>query len=332
MGYLDSPKVLCVGEALLDQIADQVGCDLEQALSWTSYAGGAPANVACALVRLGTAAGFIGCLGQDAIGNKIADCLEEQGVEISGLQRHPTALTRQVYVTRTLAGDRQFAGFGAGFGQVALDAYADAQLTLKDWSENLWAGARFWVTGTLGLAYPRSRTALLRGSTWARSQGMQCFVDLNWRPMFWLDPDRAVAEIAPLLAIADFVKLSLEEADWCFQTSDPSQIAQELPQVKGVFVTDGDRGCHYWVLGESGFVPAFAVAAVDTTGAGDAFVAGILHQLCCYPLPVTEEHRVDWPQVLRYASAVGALTTLKVGTIAAQPTAQVVDAFLAGQC
>ncbi len=331
MGH-DSPRVLCVGEVLLDRIADQVDCDLDQTLSWTSYVGGAPANVACALVRLGTAAGFIGCLGQDAIGNTIADFLEEQGVEISGLQCHPTAPTRQVYVTRTLAGDRQFAGFESGFGEVALDAYADAQLTLKDWSETFWARSRFWVTGTLGLAYPQSRAALLRGSIWARSRGMQCFVDLNWRPMFWPDPDRALAEIAPLLAIADFVKLSREEADWYFQTADPAQITQKLPQVKGVFVTDGDRGCHYWVLDQSGFVPAFAVTAVDTTGAGDAFVAGILHQLCCCPCAVTGEYWVDWPQVLRYASAVGALTTLKMGAIAAQPTAQTVDAFLAGQC
>lgn len=109
---MSNPRVLCLGEILFDCLADQLGLTLEEVKSWTPYPGGAPANVACALVKLGTPAGFIGAVGEDEPGNELVKLLEEIGVDTTGVQRHSTAPTRQVYVVRDLAGDRNFAGFG----------------------------------------------------------------------------------------------------------------------------------------------------------------------------------------------------------------------------
>ena len=109
---MSNPYILCLGEVLFDCLADQFGLELDAVKSWTPYPGGAPANVACALVKLGTSAGFIGAVGEDEAGNTLVKLLEDVGVDIMGVQRHSTAPTRQVYVVRDLGGDRTFAGFG----------------------------------------------------------------------------------------------------------------------------------------------------------------------------------------------------------------------------
>ena len=99
-------SVICLGEALIDLLANQSGVPLEQVTDWTPYPGGAPTNVACGLVKLGTPTALISCLGQDYFETDLADLLDEVGIDITGLQYHPTAPTRQIYVTRSSDGDR----------------------------------------------------------------------------------------------------------------------------------------------------------------------------------------------------------------------------------
>ncbi|MGB8700938.1 MAG: carbohydrate kinase [Thermosynechococcaceae cyanobacterium] len=316
-------QVLCIGELLFDYLADQAGIPLPEVASWTAYPGGAPANVACALVKLGTSAGFIGCVGWDADGDALIAVLEDLHVNLAGLQRHPTAPTRNVFVTRSTEGDRTFAGFGA----TDTTAFADTRLQAADLPELLFQGAKFLVLGTLELAYADSRAALHRSLELARKHRLQVFVDVNWRPVFWPHPEDAKPLIADVLRQADFIKLSVEEAEWLFGSPEPQTVAVAYPQVQGVLATAGELGCRYWFPGGSGEIPAYAVAVVDTTGAGDAFSAGLLHQLCSRPqLDLADSQSVQ--SIVRYASAVGALTTTQPGAIAAQPTAETVDLFL----
>jgi fructokinase len=98
--------------------------------------------------------------------------------------------------------------------------------------------------------------------------------------------------------------------------------------VEGVLVTDGDKGCAYCLGGSEGVLPAFPVKVADTTGAGDSFLAGFIHQLSQYGIQKLEDADTV-KRIVTYASAVGALTTIKPGAIASQPTAAEVDAFLA---
>jgi len=316
------PQVLCIGELLFDYLADQPGQPLETVQTWTAYPGGAPANVACSLAHLGTPAAYLGCVGQDAAGNALMQVLNALEVNLEGFQRHSDAPTRTVYVTRTLEGDRHFAGFGT----TDTTAFADAKLDASKLPEPLFQSAQFLVLGTLALAYPNSRETIYQALALAKTYGLQRLVDLNWRPVFWLNPAEAPSLIHAVLAQADFIKLTDEEADIFFESSDPQAIVARYPHVQGVFVTAGEQGCRYWLQGITGQVPAFAVKVVDTTGAGDAFTAGLLHQLCQQPdLKDPETVR----QIMLYASAVGALTTTAAGAIAAQPTAAQVETFLA---
>jgi len=317
------PRVLCLGEVLYDFLADQPGLPLEQVKSWTPYPGGAPANVACGLVKLGTPTGFIGCVGQDDLGNALVELLRTIGVDMTGIQRHPTAPTRGVYVVRSTTGDRTFAGFGSH----DTTEFADAHLQANQLSSAQFETADFLVLGTLELAYPDSRRAIGRALQFADQHYVKILVDVNWRPVFWHDEAAALPLIHDLIRHADFLKLSEEEAEWLYGTTDPGVIAHRLGSVEGVFVTAGEKGCAYAVGASEGRVPAFAIEVEDTTGAGDSFVAGLLHQLCQHDLRTLADPAVV-RGIVHYASAMGALTTTRPGAIAAQPTVAEINAFL----
>ncbi|OLP19296.1 carbohydrate kinase [Leptolyngbya sp. 'hensonii'] len=317
------PRVLCLGEILFDFLANQPGLPPDQVRSWTPYAGGAPANVAFALTKLGTSAGFIGCVGQDQSGEELIRLLDEAGVDRSGIQRYP-APTRKVSVVLSETGDRTFAGFRGGY---QASDFADAYLQADLLPTSLFETADFLVLGTLELAYPDSRAAIERAISLAEQHYVKILVDINWRPMFWPDLAVAIPLIQILLKQVDFLKLSVEEAEWLFGTSDPGAIGHRLGNVEGVLVTAGAAGCAYCLSNHEGRLSAFEVDVEDTTGAGDGFVAGFVHQLCTRGWPALQEAD-QVRDVVIYASAVGALTALRPGAIAAQPTGAEVDAFL----
>ncbi len=315
-------RIVCLGEILFDCLADQMGRELSEVTSWTEYPGGAPANVACALSKLGEAAAFIGCVGQDEPGDRLVSVLEENGVNVSGVQRSSHAPTRKVYVTRSLKGDRCF----AGFGEFDSSQFADTQLVAADMPQSLFSEAAFLVIGTLELAYPNSQQATLEAIRLAREHQVKIFIDINWRPVFWEDSEVAKSLIMTILEQADLIKCTDDEAQWLFGMQDPSAIAKLFPQAEGVLVTAGEKGCAYRLGKHEGKVDVFSIMVVDTTGAGDSFVAGFLHYFCRQRDQVLASPQAARDAVI-YASAVGALTTTKPGAIAAQPTAKEVDAF-----
>ena len=157
---------------------------------------------------------------------------------------------------------------------------------------------------------------------------MAMALDVNWRPTFWdvtADPEAgpsaaAKAVIQPLLDQAALIKLAREEALWLFNTEDPGAIQQVLSQRPDVVVTDGAAPVR-WQLGtDSGQQVAFQPpAVVDTTGAGDAFTAGLLHRWAAAPR-----------ERIRFAAACGALVCGGAGGIDPQPTQVQVEAFLGG--
>lgn len=320
---MSNPQVLCLGEVLFDCLANQPGQALEAVTSWTPYPGGAPANVACALVKLGTSAGFIGCVGDDAPGRQLTELLQQTTVNTQGIQT-TQAPTRQVYVTRTVEGDRTFAGFGT----YDTAAFADTQLQAAHLPVDLFNSTDYLILGTLELAYPQSAAAVHQSIHLAQQHQVQILIDVNWRPVFWADPDEARQIILQLLPSANYLKLAEEEALWLWNTTNPTTIVKRLPTVQGIIITAGAEGCAYSFQGIDGTCPGFTVEVQDTTGAGDAFVAGFIHQL------IAQGHPADVQAaqaMMTYASAVGALTTTQAGAIAAQPTAHEVATFLQAQ-
>ncbi len=321
---MNYPRVLCLGEALFDLLADQAGQPLEKVKSWTPYPGGAPANVACGLVKLGVSAGFVGCVGKEEPGESLVQLLAKEGVDCRGIQRHETAPTRQVYVLRTEEGERTF----AGFGDRTPNEFADTYLNAKDLSVELFEHAEFLVLGTLEMAYPHSREAINRALELADLYDVKVLLDVNRRDMFWPNTEESPALISELLKRIDFLKVTVEEAEWLFNTTDPGAITRRLDGIEGVLVTDGNKGCAYCLGETEGTQAAFKVNAIDTTGAGDGFVAGIVQQICQHGVSSFPD-AAKVKLMVQFATAVGAMTTLKPGAIAAQPTLAEVGAFLA---
>ena len=145
------PVVVCLGEALIDRLGPPGG---DPAVDWPvdDRLGGAPANVACGLARLGTPVAFAGRLGQDAIGAAFSRLFAERGVDTSLLQRDAERPSRIVLVRRSSDGERQFQGFAGDQGL----GFADQVL-----EPALLPSARWLLIGTLPLASPDSAAALL---------------------------------------------------------------------------------------------------------------------------------------------------------------------------
>lgn len=316
------PTVLCIGEILYDRIADQPTETISAVKSWTDHPGGAPANVATALVKLGTSTGFIGAVGDDALGKQLVEVLNQVGVDTTGVQRIQNAPTRTVLVLRSESGDRTFAAFG---DHHPTESFADTKLAAEAIPIELFAQAKYLVLGTLECAYPESKAAILRALSLAKQHQLTIILDVNWRPVFWRDAAIAQSVILDLIKQADYLKLSDEEAEWLFPGLAPNQIASQFLNLQAVLLTAGAQGCHYWWQGQSGHLPAFKIDVIDTTGAGDSFLAGFVHQLTQAPTSVTATAA---RQAILYANAAGALTTLKLGAIAAQPQTAEITEFL----
>jgi fructokinase len=330
MSEQPTPRVLCFGEALVDRLGP-----LEDRL------GGAPANVACALARLGTPVAFLGRLGDDAIGAAFAALFAERGVDTRALQIDRVRPSRIVLVRRDSCGERSFGGFsgerGQGFADQAVDAGALAAAAVP-----LLAAAQWLLVGTIPLATPASAAALEKLVGLAAERGIPLAVDVNWRPTFWglaaeaSPPPVALQRIRPLLERAALIKCAAEEAEAFFGTADPLAIHGELPQGPAVLITDGGRPLRWCLAGSSGTLEAFSVPVVDTTGAGDAFTAGVLHGLCRRPELLSGDASDSGAaadpgavlDLLRFASACGALVCGGSGAIDPQPTAAEVEAFL----
>ena len=316
-------SIICLGECLIDRLFEVGKNCHSDSETWTDYPGGAPANVATAIAKLGTASRIVSCLGQDAIGNWLVQILAAQGVRCQ-IQRVATAPTRIVLVERDKTGDRSFVGFSSP----APSAFADAYLS-PEWIDHVdFTGVDYLVMGTLGLAFPTTAKAMQRARTKAQQAGTKIVVDLNWRPVFWPDTKIAPQTIHAFLQTVDLLKLSLEEAQWLLDTHSAPEICQRFPNLQAVLLTDGEHGSTCATRQHEVSLPAFNINSIDTTGAGDAFLAGILHQLCQHGWDSFQSvDKIE--EMLRYASAVGALTTMQPGAIAAQPTPEAVEQFLA---
>jgi fructokinase len=226
-----------------------------------------------------------------------------------------------------------------GFADQAVDRRALAAVV-----EPALTSAQWLLVGTLALASPASSEALNWLLQWAKTAGVALAVDVNWRPTFWDPaaspesgpPPAAIAQIRPLLEQAALIKCAAEEAQWLFGTQDPGLISAALIQRPLVVVSDGPNPLRWCWGGQAGSLEAFAVPVVDTTGAGDAFTAGLLHRLCAQPELRQREligagSVADVREIMRFASACGALVCQGEGAIDPQPTEAAVGAFLSGR-
>ena len=114
-------KVVAIGELLIDFVPQQKGCALDEVTHFERVAGGAPANVAAAVARLGGSAAMISQVGQDAFGTHILKVLEGNGVDCAAVFRTDRANTGLAFVSLDATGNREFSFFRNPSADMFLD-------------------------------------------------------------------------------------------------------------------------------------------------------------------------------------------------------------------
>ena len=317
-------KVIAIGEALIDRLGP-LGGDPSIDLPVTDCFGGAPANVACALSRLGVDVSFIGSLGNDAFGKNFKNLFIQRGINTAALQQDDIRPTRVVLVRRDADGERSFEGFEGDKGLGFADQAISLEKIIKDWPLVI-DNAKWLVIGTIPLASEISSRAFLWCIENALDAGIKIVLDLNWRPTFWRNQSSKVLApslqekntITSILNNVSLIKLAREEADWFFNTYNPSKISSSLSNKPSVIVTDGSNPI-LWLLNNH-IGKSFAISPpsiVDTTGAGDSFTAGLIYKLLSIELDQISKERAE--EIIQFATACGAHVCKGVGAIDPQP-------------
>ena len=327
------PQIICLGEALLDRLGP-LGGDPIVDLPVTDCLGGAPVNVACCLARLGTSVAFCGRLGSDFIKDRFLAIFKERDINYNAIQVDNYRSTRIVYVKRDLAGERVFQGFSTPKG----GQFSDQALNLKQLTDNwsmISSQAKWLVLGTIPLSSPESKQSFLWCLEEALKSRINIAIDVNWRPTFW-DPANTPAQgpdegvIKQILAVLEkisLLKLAKEEALWFFNTDDPRKISLSLTSKPNVVVTNGPMTLSWLINGFYGQINPIPPREInDSTGAGDAFMAGLLHKLVQNNIKNLDEKKIV--QIIRFASACGSLVCEREGAIEPQPTIKEVDDFI----
>jgi fructokinase len=264
--------VLCVGEALVDFLPTQRG-RLRELDHFDVHSGGAPANVAVGLARQGLAVGFAGVVGEDEFGHLLARKLAAEGIS-AHLRFASEARTGLWFVALDDRGDRSF------FNPIGRNG-ADKLIAASDVPDDLIAQARWVHCGSSAHVLPGGQEALRSVMARARAGGVSLSFDPNFRPALWPSPADFAAFVRPLLGLCDLVKLSDEELPALLGHRDPHRGAQEIIDLGArlACITCGPQGAVIQRGSERFPVPAPAVTVLDTTGAGDGFVAGVLSRI-----------------------------------------------------
>ena len=320
-------EVICIGEALIDRIINKSDSKFK------NYLGGAPANVVCALSKLDIPAAFIGCLGNDDFGREFINLFQQLNINIDFLQIAKQSPTRIVKVMRDDSGDRSFSGFEVTKSNTFADEMLD-KFSIIDNIKNLekqFLNSKYIVTGTNLLASSKSAESLYFILDFAKKFRIKVIIDVNWREIFWehtdINKDSKFKKVKNFLNHADILKLASEEASLFFNTNDPSEISKVLIKQPDVIISNGENPIYWYLNGIQGYneVPKHKSKIIDTTGAGDAFLAGLISR---YYLDSNLDDHYKIKDNIKFASVCGLLTCCGEGAIEPQPEEKAVYKFL----
>lgn len=311
--------VLCVGEAVIDFVSRERGASLVTATQYSAATGGAPANVAAGLAKLGRHARMVATVGNDAFGRKILHDLQAVGVDCA-LRTDPDHFTTLAFVKQGAGGDRDFE-----FSSGAHDYLLPEQIRADDV-----ARAKILHYGSISLRSPQSREATLAAIRLAKENGVVTSCDPNWRADLWPDKNQGVAAMFEAVQQADILKISVADLEVMRpEHGDDYAAALEAVGFGGrlAAVTLGRDGAWYKSGDREGRVPSPHVQVVETTGSGDAFTAALLDCLLGYDLDMSALDDAALRSSVARACAAGALTATGYGAIPSLPTPAEIDAL-----
>jgi fructokinase len=247
-------------------------------------------------------------------------------VDTQFIVRTSAAKTALAFVTLDHAGERSFSFYRP--------PSADLLFRAEHFSDACFSELFAFHLCSNSLTEPAMAEAAMAGLRRARAAGALVSFDMNLRPALWHADANPVPGLWQVIGLADVVKLSAEEMAYlAAHAADQAEVLDKLWQGKTrlLVVTRGADPIQWFTPQQRGTVPAFKVQPVDTTAAGDAFVAGLL---LCMAQAGIDAGRLDefaagaLPAALRFAAACGAVAVTRHGAFAAMPGRADVDALL----
>lgn len=315
---MSSPNtIVCFGEALIDFLAATPA--QSGAPTFRQFAGGAPANAAVAVAKLGGRCEFVGMLGEDMFGNFLLQSLRDAGVGTRYVRRTGNANTALAFVSLDAQGERSFSFYRP--------PAADLLFRPTDFDPECFTQASIFHACSNSLTDPGIAETTLSGTAQARAGNALVSLDLNLRPALWPNATPALPLLWQALEAADLIKLAREELEFLKEgRHDEGHVVERLLRsARLVVITDGGAPLRWHTRERIGELAACSVEVVDSTAAGDAFIGGLLSQLQVHNIDARNfDGLLATPSALeaalRYASACGALAVTRYGAFASLPT------------
>lgn len=307
-------KIICPGELLIDFVCDDRDTLLQDGEHFIKKAGGAPANVCAAIVKLGSSAAFVGKVGKDSFGKFLKKMVADLGVDIKYCLEDSEYNTTLAFVSLTSDGERDFE-----FMRGADENLKVEDISFEDFSEStiIHLGS---ATALLGGELYKSYLAF---TEYAQAHDKVISFDPNFRDALFGEKIPLFRErCKEIIKVSDIIKVSLEEGSLIAEETEEESMIDKLHDLgaKVVTITKGKEGSILSINKEKVVIPSIPVKMVDATGAGDAYIGAVLAQVAEAENPKeTLACMESMKKVIAVANKVGAKTTEKYGAIQAIP-------------
>ncbi|USB32194.1 carbohydrate kinase [Paenibacillus sp. YPG26] len=312
------PTVFTMGEALIDFIPHQAGVGLREVEGFRKAAGGAPANVACAVSRLGGKSAFIGKLGADAFGDFLIETMQTAGVDTSRVLQTNEANTALAFVSLKADGNRDFSFYRNPSADMLLN-----ENEIRPWFRE----QDILHFCSVDLIEAPVKYAHLKAIFLAKEAGALISFDPNVRLPLWDNAEHCRQTILEVLPLAHIVKVSDEELGFITGLQDEREAIDSLfaGDVQHVIYTRGAQGAIWYNRNFEVSEPGLQVNVIDTTGAGDAFIGALLYQISQMHERNIIINSAVASEMLAFANKAAAITTTRPGAIPALPTRSEVE-------
>lgn len=315
--------VTALGELLIDFTEN--GTSAQGNPLMEANPGGAPCNVLAMLQKLGKKTAFIGKVGNDMFGNQLKKAVEEVGIDTCNLIMDKKYHTTLAFVHTYPDGDRDFSFYR--------DPGADMMLTKDEVQKELIDASRIFHFGTLSSTHEGVREATRHALDLAREAGCIITFDPNLRPPLWNSLEDARREIEYGMSKCDVLKISDNEVEFLFGTTDYDRGAamiREKYNIPLVLITMGKEGSRaYYKDLRVEAAPFLQENTIETTGAGDTFCASALNYVLEHGLENLTEANLK--ELLTFANAAASLITTRKGALRVMPSREEVLEFIASR-
>lgn len=313
--------MITIGEALIDFLPIETGVTLKDVSGFIKKPGGAPANVAACVRKLGAPSQIITKLGEDAFGDYLVELLKSLDIDCTSVFRTFDANTALAFVSLCDDGQRDFSFYR--------NPSADMLLTETEIDERWFCAGDILHFCSVSLVDAPIRKAHDRAIKIAKDAGMLISFDINVRLPLWQDHDEYRRVINSYIPEADILKVSDDELRFVTGITDENESLQSLMNKAGLLLyTRGRNGAQLYTQNTRAEHNGYDVTSVDTTGAGDAFAGAVLYKLLAAGAStdtLSELTAEDLCEIAAYANAAAAHTVTKKGAINAMPTQEDVE-------